>query len=134
MYKPINGIIFLENQPPNLMPIQPITRTTELEAAIAQSHQNPVLLFKHSATCSISIRADREMHKLTEEGDPMIFQVVVQRSRNLSNWIAEHFGIRHESPQIILLHEGIPTYHSSHFEVTAAHVRQAIHALTKVVS
>ena len=35
----------------------------ELNSALEQSASTPVLLFKHSVTCGISARADRQMNK-----------------------------------------------------------------------
>jgi bacillithiol system protein YtxJ len=110
----------------NFLPLQ---KSEDLEAAIAASMDQPVLLFKHSATCSISKRAEHRMMTLTEEGDPAIYQLIVQRARNLSNAIAEQFQIRHESPQIILLHEGEAVLHGSHEAVNVENVRHAIQAI-----
>jgi bacillithiol system protein YtxJ len=43
----------------------------------------------------------------------------MQSARDISNAVAEKTGIRHESPQAIVLKNGAPVYHASHFDVSA---------------
>jgi bacillithiol system protein YtxJ len=49
-----------------------------------------------------------------------------QHARNVSTAIAERTGIRHESPQAIVLKDGKPVYHASHYDVTASDVESQI--------
>ena len=107
-----------------------LSKTEELDAAIKASFSEPIVLFKHSATCSISLRAEREMQSLNEESDPKIYQLFVQRSRNLSFHIAQIFGIVHESPQIIILQDGKAVFNTSHGHVRAQVVREALQTIT----
>ena len=48
-----------------------------------------------------------------------VHQIVVQRSRELSNRIAEETGVQHETPQVILISEGKAIYHASHSTIDA---------------
>lgn len=98
----------------------------ELAAAVACSNEQPIVLFKHSATCGVSFRARREIEHLTETTDPPVYEVVVQHARALSSLIAERWRIRHESPQVIVLHRGEPIFSASHRRVTAQALRDAI--------
>ncbi len=95
-------------------------------AAAERSMQEPVVLYKHSATCGTSYRARREIQRLTEPGDPPVYEVVVQQARALSGKIAQDLGVRHASPQVIVLHRGRPVFDASHGRVTAQAVRQAV--------
>ena len=96
-----------------------------LEAAYAQSERRPVVLFKHSRTCSVSTGARRQMERLTNEDDPPVYELVVQQSRALSQHIGEALEIRHASPQAIVLSQRRPVAHFSHGRVTAEAVREA---------
>lgn len=98
----------------------------ELEQARARSEEAPVVLFKHSALCSLSAMARQEMLQLTKPGDPPVYQLVVQESRPLSNTIESTYGIRHESPQVIVLYRGEPVFNASHRRVTAAAIRDVV--------
>lgn len=87
----------------------------QLESLFQQSHAEPVILFKHSNSCGISSGVFNEVSLVN--GD--INLIVVQNARNVSNLIAERTGIRHESPQAIVLKQGEPVYHASHYDITA---------------
>jgi bacillithiol system protein YtxJ len=104
---------------------QPLTTLEALEDALERSQEEPILLFKHSSTCPISARADQRLQGLTEADDPPVYKLVVQDHRDVSDAIEERFGIRHESPQAILLANGAPVFHASHGNVTADAVRSA---------
>lgn len=90
-----------------------------LDELFQKSHTQPVVLFKHSVSCPISAEVYREVAAAVEAD---VNLVVVQSARGVSNAIAERTGIRHESPQAIVLKDGKPVYHASHFDVTAEEV------------
>jgi bacillithiol system protein YtxJ len=99
-----------------------ITDTDALEQLLARSHDAPVVLFKHSTTCPISAAAYKQMSEVENE----ISLVVVQRAREVSSEIAERTGIRHESPQTIVLRNGEAVWNASHFDITKGAVEQAV--------
>jgi bacillithiol system protein YtxJ len=93
-----------------------------LEHLIERSHDAPVVLFKHSSTCPISSAAYKQMSNVA--GDVSL--VVVQQARDVSSEIASRTGIRHESPQAIVLRNGEAVWTASHFDITAGAVEQAV--------
>ena len=99
-----------------------ITEVRELENLIDRSKQGPVVIFKHSLTCPISTSAFEKMKDY--EGD--VDLVEVQRARALSNEIAQRLGVRHESPQIIVVRNGQVLWDASHFKITAEAVAEAV--------
>lgn len=100
----------------------------ELEAAIAESRQRPVLLFKHSRTCGISCEALDELHMhLSERAEHVSYKLItVQSHRPVSDAAATRLGVRHETPQAILLKDGEPIWCASHFRITARELTRAI--------
>jgi bacillithiol system protein YtxJ len=96
-----------------------------LRQAIERSRGAPVVLFKHSSACSLSAYAYHELGRLTHPADPPVYVLVVQAERSLSNAVERRFGIRHQSPQVIVLYDGEPVYDASHGRVTAETVRRA---------
>lgn len=92
-----------------------------LEAAIAESAERPVLLFKHSRTCGISCEALDEVRSHLESCTRNVAykMITVQSHRNVSDDAARRLGIRHETPQAILLRDGRAVWNASHFRVTA---------------
>src|SRR5262247_3077731 len=99
----------------------------ELDEAIERSHEHPVVIFKHSATCGTSAMAHEEIEAFVE-GAPWaeVYVVSVHAGRALSNEIAARFRVRHESPQALVLKDGAVAWHASHFRVTASAVAAAL--------
>ncbi|MEP6900619.1 MAG: bacillithiol system redox-active protein YtxJ [Actinomycetota bacterium] len=87
----------------------------QLAELIDKSNHESVVLFKHSLTCPISTSVYNEVSDV--EADVNL--VIMQKSREISNEIAQKTGIRHESPQAIVLKNGKAVYHASHYEITA---------------
>ncbi len=92
--------------------------TEELDALIEKSNEQAIVLFKHSTTCPISAGVYQEI----SNADTDINLIVVQRARAVSTAIAEKTGVRHESPQAIILRNAEVVYHASHYDVTASDV------------
>ena len=84
-----------------------------------------VLVYKHSSSCPVSFRARREVAGFAELAEaPDIYEVLVIEQRGLSDYVAEVTGVRHQSPQAILLQEGRVIWHGSHFKIDMARLRQ----------
>ena len=101
----------------------------ELNSAMVQSSTLPVLIFKHSTTCGISARADRQMKKLLSSDPPenaLYRLIVIQHSRMLSNTVAAELGVEHESPQVIIVRDGKALWNASHDDITEDSVRKAL--------
>ncbi len=92
-----------------------ITNINTLDSLMARSHEEPVLLFKHSTTCPISTHAHREMAQL----EVPVNMVIVQSGRDISQEIARRTGVRHESPQTLVVRNGEVVWTASHYDITA---------------
>ncbi len=112
------------------MPFKDLADIDELEAAIAESRQRPVLLFKHSRTCGISAEALDELRAHAGDGElrAAYKMITVQSHRGLSDEAAARFGIRHETPQAILLRDGRAVWNASHFRITRRRLDAAINS------
>jgi len=101
--------------------VTPLRDAADVEAAIEESRLRPVLLFKHSRSCGVSAEALDELHMhLEQAGDAATYKIVtVQTHRSVSDHAAVRLGIRHETPQAILLRDGRPVWSASHFRITA---------------
>lgn len=93
-----------------------------LDKLITDSRTKPVVIFKHSNSCGISASAYREMEKL--EGQVNLLEV--QSARDVSRELADLTGIRHETPQVIVLKDGKAVWNASHFDVKAGAVLDAL--------
>jgi bacillithiol system protein YtxJ len=52
--------------------------------------------------------------------------VKVIESRPVSNQIAEDLGVKHESPQVILLKGGASYWNASHWAITEEHIHAVV--------
>jgi bacillithiol system protein YtxJ len=100
----------------------PLVGADALEELFKLSHSKPVVLFKHSETCPISSAAYQEMTQY--RGDVSL--LVVQRARELSRAVETRTGVRHESPQAIVLRHGHAVWNASHWRVRAEEVARAV--------
>lgn len=101
----------------------------DLDRVIEASEAAPVFLYKHSLTCGSSAYALDQLTRLASDVSAPIHLVPVQNARAVSEAIADRFGLRHESPQLLLVEDGAVRWHTSHFGVTADRAREALQAL-----
>ena len=111
--------------------IQTITTLDELERAIAVSSVRPAVIFKHSASCGLSAQAFDSIRDWLDQGlcEAAWFVLPVRASRAVSTAVATRFGIRHESPQALVLFEGKVVWHGSHFRATSQSIVAALDRL-----
>lgn len=97
----------------------------DLEEAIKKSHAGKIAIFKHSTSCFISKTVlrnfEKEIEESSEHGATLYFLDLLAH-RNLSNKIAEDFGIRHESPQLIVIENGNEINNASHQDITLSQI------------
>jgi bacillithiol system protein YtxJ len=107
-----------------------LSTVAEVEPLIAGSGERPVLFFKHSLTCPISSAAFREYQQFLEArpaDDATVYTLIeIQNARAVSDSIAERTGIRHESPQALLVRNGAVAWHASHWKIKAQALADAV--------
>jgi len=52
------------------------------------------------------------------------YLVDVRAERPLSQQIAARTGVRHESPQVIILRRGASIWNASHYDITVSNIRR----------
>lgn len=100
---------------------KPLETTDDLSALKQQSTQIPVLIFKHSTRCGISRMA---LSGFEKEFDPGLgiqaYFLDLLAHRELSNAVAQEFGVQHQSPQILVIRDGKSVFDASHGDIDAA--------------
>ncbi len=93
-----------------------IESKAHLEALIADSFKRPQLIFKHSTRCSISrfVLADFTAHFTYSSDEFVAHYLDLLNYREISNEIADHFEVVHQSPQLLVVKNGKVVAHASH--------------------
>lgn len=111
-------------------PWLPLTDAAQLAAIADESRQRPVLIFKHSTTCSISAAAKSKLERQWDAAglpaDTPLYYLDLLRFRPLSAAVAQQFGVPHESPQLLLIQDGACRYDASHMGIRLAEVAAAV--------
>lgn len=93
-----------------------LTDPDELERLLERSHETPQLIYKHSTMCGTSMFAKSEIlgvgDRLLEQAELNYIDVI--GNRTVSNRVADELQVRHESPQVLLVHCGDLVWHTSH--------------------
>ncbi len=100
---------------------KPITQEAILGEIDQVSTSRPVLIFKHSTSCSTSSMALGRIERqwdTTKARDVQPYFLDLLAHRELSSRLATVYGIAHESPQVLLIKDGKCVYHASHFDIT----------------
>ena len=97
--------------------LEDLGQLTEIQET---SFAKPVIIFKHSTTCSISRMAlknfERE-YRLNEKIDAYYLDLL--NFRPISNEIAIRFNVTHQSPQLLIIKHGKSVYNVSHENIDA---------------
>lgn len=84
------------------------------------------VIFKHSTMCPISRAAHREISLfINERPEVPVYVVNVIEDQNLCRYLELKTGIRHQSPQVLVVGEGRVRWHASHYDVEADKLKEA---------
>ena len=95
----------------------PLSTHDVLESLIQQSFSEQVAVFKHSTRCSISRMIKERVERSAPQNHMPTYYLDLLEYREISNAIASRFNVQHESPQLLILRNGICTSHASHSAV-----------------
>jgi bacillithiol system protein YtxJ len=96
--------------------MHPIVTDADLDLLLAAPL---AVLYKHSPICPTSDAAYEEMLAFRRRRAVPVYMVDVIHYRPLSRALAERIGVRHASPQAIILRDGVAAWHRSHYEIRA---------------
>lgn len=98
-----------------------LTTVEQFNEIVALSAEQPVLIFKHSTTCGISRMAMKQFERefnLQDKVTPYYLDLLNYRA--ISNEVATHFGVMHQSPQLLVIKDGKSIYDASHSAIDIA--------------
>ena len=101
-----------------------LTDLGQLNEIMDLSHQQSVIIFKHSTRCSISRMVLKQFENEYDlEGSVTPYFLDLLNHRDISNEIATRFEVYHQSPQLLLIKEGKSIYDASHSDIDALELK-----------
>jgi len=96
----------------------PLTQPGQLTHIVERSFTIPQVIFKHSTRCGTSAMILSRLERSAAQGNIEFYFLDLIKYRDISNQIADQFGVYHESPQLLLIKNGECTYDESHMGIS----------------
>ncbi|NQX85525.1 MAG: bacillithiol system redox-active protein YtxJ [Flavobacteriaceae bacterium] len=93
-----------------------LTTMQQISDIVERSKMKPQVVFKHSTRCGISkmvINQFIESYEF-EEGDLDLYYLDLLNYRDISNEVGYKFQVLHQSPQLLVIKNGLVVTHESH--------------------
>ena len=105
-----------------------LASTADVERVVELSKQQPCIIFKHSTSCSISAIAKHRLEQAWRFTDAQVmpFYLDLLAYRPVSNFITSHLGVDHESPQLLVIQDGICVFDTSHLDISVDAIDQFV--------
>lgn len=106
-----------------------LTSMAQIDEIIAKSFESPIIIFKHSTRCSISSMAYGRLQRGWDDKvlpASNVYYLDLIAHRDISNQVAATFGVMHESPQVIVVHQGKPIYDDSHMSIRFEAIKESL--------
>ncbi|MFI0429515.1 bacillithiol system redox-active protein YtxJ [Mariniflexile sp. HMF6888] len=105
-----------EEKETDVLPWIPLTELGQLQDIENKSVTKTQVIFKHSTRCGISrmVIKQFEADYNETENDLDLYYLDILSYREISNNIASAFQVMHESPQLLVIKNGVVMAHDSH--------------------
>ena len=99
-----------------ILPWIALTSLEQLVTITENSKTKTQVIFKHSTRCGISSMVIKQFEKAYDlsENNLDLYYLDLLNYRNVSNEIAIKFKVMHQSPQLLVIKNGVVVAHDSH--------------------
>ena len=111
------------------VPWHALTEKEQLEKIEKESEEQPVVIFKHSTRCGISrmvLSNFERNYDLPKDKEVKLYFLDLIANRDVSNEVANRLGVRHESPQMIILKNREVVHHASHQSIDVETIKELV--------
>ncbi|WP_341215478.1 bacillithiol system redox-active protein YtxJ [uncultured Wocania sp.] len=116
------------NKEEKVLPWIPLNELPQLDFIENKSTTKTQVVFKHSTRCGISRMVMKQFvdtYNFTEK-DLDLYYLDLLNYRDVSNEVGYKFQIMHESPQLIIIKNGVVVAHASHGAINDLDLNQFI--------
>ncbi|MEO8822608.1 MAG: bacillithiol system redox-active protein YtxJ [Ginsengibacter sp.] len=107
----------------NWIPLQDEKQLTQI---VTDSNSIPQVIFKHSTRCGTSSMVKNRLDRQEAPNGVNFYLLDLIKYRNISNKIASDFGVRHQSPQVLVINNGKCIYNESHSGIVFDEIEEAV--------
>jgi len=106
----------------------PLISVEEINTIKEISKNQSILIFKHSTRCGISRMVIKQFESLFNEENKQlkVYYLDLLNFREVSSKLSEVFQVIHQSPQLLVIKNGISVYDESHFGITKVNLSKFI--------
>ena len=106
----------------------PLISLEEINTIKEISINQSILIFKHSTRCGISRMVMKQFESLFNEENKhlKVYYLDLLNFREVSSKVSEVFQVIHQSPQLLVIKNGISVYDESHNEITGVNLSKYI--------
>jgi len=102
-----------------VLPWQPLTELQQLDEIEVKSHKKTQIIFKHSTTCGISKMAMKQfVGSYDIDANFDLYYLDLLNYREVSNETGFKFQVVHQSPQLLIIKNGVVVAHASHGNIS----------------
>ena len=106
----------------------PLISVDEINTIKEISKNHSILIFKHSTSCGISRMVMKQFESLFNEENKhlKVYYLDLLNFREVSSKLSEVFQVIHQSPQLLVIKNGISIYNESHYEITKVNLSKYV--------
>ena len=110
------------------IPWNQLTSLDQLDKIVEESKAMPVAIFKHSTRCGISRMVINQFEKSydIEPNQMKLYYLDLLSYRNISDEVGYKFQVMHQSPQLIVVKNGVAIANASHHSIQAGELANFI--------
>lgn len=105
-----------------------LSEMEQLDNIVEQSKSHPVAIFKHSTRCGISKMVLKQFENSYDLKDDQLklYHLDLLNHRNISDEVGFKFQVMHQSPQLIVIKDGVAVANASHHEIGAVDLHKYV--------
>ena len=106
----------------------PLISVDEINTIKEISKNHSILIFKHSTSCGISRMVMKQFESLLNEENKhlKVYYLDLLNFREVSSKLSEVFQVTHQSPQLLVIKNGISINDESHYEIIKVNLSKYI--------
>lgn len=98
-----------------VLPWQPLSDVSQLDIIAEKSKTKTQLVFKHSTRCGISSMVMKQFVSAYDvDNNADLYYLDLLSYRDVSNEVGYKFQVMHQSPQLLIIKNGVVVAHASH--------------------